>query len=303
MGLELLLQRRYAEALPHIDEALRLNPLTSPGGIQVNRGRALLGLGRVEEAIAAYQQALTVNPNYHLARLNLGVIYFQQEKWSQAIEHLRVALATAPHDSMARFSLALALEKVGQDTEAVQHLNRLLLLRPDHHPARVKLGMLLASAGRLEEAMGQFRFVLARQDDPAAHAELAAALLKLGDTTSAVQHYQRALQRESPFWAAIAGRLAWLQATHPSPAVRDGRAALALAEQACRMTGYQAPELIQSLAAAQAEFGDFEAAVASAQQAAKLAAQTGQSERAAEIEQHLEFFRRRQPYRCPQEVE
>jgi hypothetical protein len=55
--------------------------------------------------------------------------------------------------------------------------------------------------------------------------------------------------------------LAWLLATCPDPTIRDGPKALTLAQEAVEATGRRKPELLDSLAAANAEAGDFATAV------------------------------------------
>ena len=260
----------YADALEHVEEGIRLNPRGAPLGSYLNRGRALQGLGRFDEAVAAYQEAIARYPYSDAALMNLSTVYFQQQDWTNAVHAAQAALAIEPENIIARFNLALSLERAGRQEEALEQFGQILLRRPDHHPARLKLGMLLAFQGKQAQAMEQFRYILARQDDPSAHAELARGLLKVGDATAAVQHLEQALQQHSPVWADIAGRLAWLRATHPSPQVRDGQQAMVLAQEACNLTGNQSPALIQTLAAAQAETGDFEQAVASAQRAGDL---------------------------------
>jgi len=68
--------------------------------------------------------------------------------------------------------------------------------------------------------------------------------------------------------------LAWLLATAPDAALRDGARARALAQEASRLTGGH-PVVLGTLAAAQAERGDFAAAAATAAQAAERAAAQG----------------------------
>lgn len=46
---------------------------------------------RVDEAIAAYQQALTLDPTFAKAHKNLGEIYVVQERYDLAWQHARLA--------------------------------------------------------------------------------------------------------------------------------------------------------------------------------------------------------------------
>jgi hypothetical protein len=91
--------------------------------------------------------------------------------------------------------------------------------------------------------------------------------------------------------------VAWILATHPSAEVRDGAEAVRLAEEACRITGYQVPDLLQSLAAAKAEAGDFSAAASLTERAAELAFQMGQTEQAEALQEQFRLYRDRRPLR------
>ena len=55
-------------------------------------------------------------------------------------------------------------------------------------------------------------------------------------------------------------KLAWIRATHPDGANRDGGEAVKLALKACQYTGYQDIQTLGTLSAAYAEAGQFELA-------------------------------------------
>ena len=61
--------------------------------------------------------------------------------------------------------------------------------------------------------------------------------------------------------------LAWALATHPDAKIRNGTRAVKLAEDACRQTQYQQTVMVGTLAAAYAEAGRFDDALATAQKA------------------------------------
>ena len=69
-------------------------------------------------------------------------------------------------------------------------------------------------------------------------------------------------------------RLAWIRATSPYAEVRDGRKAVQFAELANQVTGGRNTGMLSILAAAYAEAGDFEKAVATQQKAIALLIQT-----------------------------
>ena len=73
--------------------------------------------------------------------------------------------------------------------------------------------------------------------------------------------------------------------------------AVQLAERASRMTGDGESEVLDTLAAAYAEAGDFDRAVATADRAAARAAQLGRTQLAETIRTHRALFQERRPLR------
>jgi len=82
-----------------------------------------------------------------------------------------------------------------------------------------------------------------------------------GRYAEAIRFYQASLET-LPDQAGVLNNLAWLLATCPDAALRNGREAVRLATRACELSKYTQPLLIGTLAASQAEAGDFQAAIA-----------------------------------------
>jgi tetratricopeptide (TPR) repeat protein len=286
---DLVLADRYME------QALAINPKSALA--HYNRGTLLEQLGKPEEALTWYQQAIELDRGFKHAHVNLGALYMKQGRYGEAVIAFDEALRIERTDLLASFNRGLALEELGRSDEAIAQFRRVLEHSPSHYPSRLKLGMLLAAKGMRRDAMEEFRKILAEQNDPSAHAELAAALIEEGDVSAGLQHYRQALEYESPYWAAIAGRTAWLLATHPSDEVRNGRQAVLLAQEACRITNHSSPELLQTLAAAKAEVGEYADAVKHAEQARARAESLNQTTRLEELTGQLESYRNSRPFR------
>jgi tetratricopeptide (TPR) repeat protein len=118
--------------------------------------------------------------------------------------------------------------------------------------------------------------VQAANDFTVAQNRTASELCLRRDYNGAVEVYRQAL-RQQPNSPELLNGLAWLQATCPNFAIRNGPNAVALAERACELTHYQVAGLIETLAAAYAESGRFPEAIQWAQKATFLASATGQT--------------------------
>src|ERR1041384_862092 len=75
--------------------------------------------GRLEDAMAPYQPALTRDPNYADAHFNLGSIYRDRDDQALAAEYFQNAAAANPADGEARYSAGQALFSLGRITEAL----------------------------------------------------------------------------------------------------------------------------------------------------------------------------------------
>lgn len=93
--------------------------------------------------------------------------------------------------------------------------------------------------------------------------------------------------------AITLNNLAHLLSSCPVDGLRDGKRAVELAEQAATLFGKPQADLLDTLAAAYAETGNFEKAVATQQQALELA----RPEQREEMRQHLELYQQRKPLR------
>jgi Tfp pilus assembly protein PilF len=116
-----------------------------------------------------------------------------------------------------------------------------------------------------------------------------------GKYAEAVQFY-RSVLKDQPNQPALLNNFAWLLASCPDAAFRNGPEAVRLATRACELTSYGQPVAIGTLAAAQAEAGDFPAAVATAERAAALASTLHLDQVAANNRQLIQLYRQGKPF-------
>ena len=84
--------------------------------------------------------------------------------------------------------------------------------------------------------------------------------------------------------------LAWQRATCPEAELRDGRAAVKLAQQAVRLADARSPEILDTLAAAYAEAGMFSQATAAISEALDLARQQNKADLVEKLKARLWLY-------------
>ncbi len=155
----------------------------------------------------------------------------------------------------------------------------------------------LLAEGKTAQAMDRFQKVLAI--DPhhfRANCRMAQILDDQGKTGEAVPYYREAL-RQQPDLPILLNNVAWILAANPDPSVRNGPEAVEYAERACKLTHYETPFYIGTLAAAYAEAGRFKEAVDAATKAYNLAMTLGMKDLAQRNEELLKLYQAGQPFR------
>jgi tetratricopeptide (TPR) repeat protein len=92
-----------------------------------------------DEARAAYQRAIELDPNHSDAHVNLGRMLHEEGAPLAAQQHYRRALETDPSHPTAAFNLGVALEDLGRLNEARNAYLRALELDPDNADAHYNL--------------------------------------------------------------------------------------------------------------------------------------------------------------------
>jgi Flp pilus assembly protein TadD len=245
-----------------------------------------------------WRDTLDRNPAAWCAHANLGWILASQRKYDEARDHLVASLRLNPNNAQAHSNLGRVLALQGHNVEAESEFQAAMRIKPKDSEIRRSYAAALAEQGRKAEAEKQLRELLQLKPDLEARSQLASLLYQTAKFGEAVAEY-RQLVAARPNEPEVLSNLAWLLATSPDSAVRNGTDAVRFAEQACRLTGYQRAPMVGSLAAAYAEAGRFTEAVAATQRAIELAQSSGDSRFAAVNEQLLSLYRAGKPYHMP----
>ena len=285
------------EAIQLYNRVLRMDiPLPVASTAMQNRGNAYARLGDDDHAMRDYEQAIRFNPANGGAYVNRGYIYSRRNDFEAAIMDYNEALRFDPKMVDALFNRALAYLGQGDTTAAERDLGEAIRIKPDFAPAYVRRGALLATQGKLEQAMSDLNAGIAR--DP----KMAEGYIIRADLFSRRQEYakeeadlQTAVRLDSHALAQALNGLAWLRATCPEKAFRNGKKAIEDALRSCELLKWENASTVDTLAAAYAENGEFEKAANFQLYALTLSGMDEASRPGAE--KRVALYQNRKPYR------
>ena len=296
-----------------------------------NLGYLLQNEGQNNAAMEHYRAALRKQPDYVDANLNLGIILCQNGQVREATNYFAKALSTNPAYARAHGGMGFALRELGDLRGAIAECAAAIRLNPNEFGPFVDAARALSAQGKSDEALryyaegvrlnpafaqthyylglewlkrGDFGAAVSSLEEaarfapewPEARFQLAVALTSKDAIGEAIEQYREAL-RLKPDSSGALNNLAWILATRPEAEFRNGAEALQLSQRACQMTDYKAPGLVGTLAAAYAEAGRWDEAVATARKAHELALACGQKDLVAETQKLIGLFAARLPFR------
>ena len=153
-------------------------------------GKALDDMGKKEEALRFYAEAIRIEPHFPEAQYNLGSVLMGQGRLDEAISHFKLALQDDPKLAQAHNNWAKALLKEQKPDEAEVHLARAVALQPDDPEAHYNLGTLFLMQSKTDKAIAEFIEALRLKPDYAqAHHNLAVALMSEGKAREGTLHF------------------------------------------------------------------------------------------------------------------
>jgi tetratricopeptide (TPR) repeat protein len=225
-----------------------------------------------------------------------GKSYMKKGLYERAIHEFQSVLKLRP-DAEDHNNLGLSFQKIGKYDQAILHFRQSVALNPQKIEANVNLATALFEAGYIDEAVAFMKKAQRMDPDfPNISLMLGTIYMQSGQTKSAVTEYQTGLSKD-PEDIHLAVQLAWILATSSKKSHRDGDKAIRLAKKVCEKTNYLIPEMLDVLAAAYAESGQFDQALKTAQRAYQLAKSNNKKHLMEQIRLRIDLYRLKQPYR------
>lgn len=151
-------ENRFGEAVHAFQQVLKLDAKNIKA--EDNLGLASAGLGRSEDAVAAYHTAMDwqkdaaeKNPGPFL---DLGSLLLDLNRSGEAIGFLRQAIDLAPQDSKARELPGKAYARLERLAEAQTELEKAVALAPENPNLPCMPGPVYRKRGQTEKAKAEF---------------------------------------------------------------------------------------------------------------------------------------------------
>ena len=291
-GLFHLLNDEFEKCRNDLAVAIEVEP--DDASLQEAMGMAYMMDDKLDEALQAFDKAIELDPAASGALLQRARVLAQRGERPRAIADLDKAIEIAPDDAIPLVLRARIHQQSGDTDQAARDIERVLQKHPDHPAALELRGLIAADRRDYPAAIRDFRKLVAKNgDDPLLVGQLGMLYLAARQPREAIRRFSRALELDENQFLSRRGRsdaeisigdhkaaladlekavvlepddsgvlnnLAWLLATSPDDALRNGRRAVELATKACEKTEWKQAHIISTLAAGHAESGDFDKA-------------------------------------------
>lgn len=226
-----------------------------------------------------------------------GLLHTEKGNYDQAIRDFSKVIESEPQHAMAYNNRGVAYKQKGDYDRAISDYSRAIEIDPGFAMAYNNRGAAHAGKGDFGWAIGDYSKAIEIDSMFAfAYNNRGLAYAGKGDYRQAVRDFKKGIE-VNPGYAEAYNNLAWLHAACPEAKYRDGEMALQLARKALDLSKHNTSGLamiLDTLAGAYAEAGDFVMAVKTAKEAVFKEANAS---RKAEYEKHMKAYKAGKPWR------
>ncbi|HTD65720.1 MAG TPA: tetratricopeptide repeat protein [Candidatus Limnocylindria bacterium] len=302
LGISHFEQREFERAITDITEALRLIPKkimvrsrTASATLYSMRGYAYLATGAYERAVSDLTEAIKIDSRDDSFYCDRGTAYDRKGEFVKAMKDYDEAIRINPTNLVAYYNRGCIGQERGELDSAIRDFTRAIQIDPTNVDSYYNRSVAFSDKGALDKAIADLNEAIRLEPHNGTfYCDRGHVFSRKEEWTKARADYSEAI-RVDPNNADAHNELAWLLATSPDASVRNGVRAIAIAKRACELAEWKNPNHIGTLAAANAEAGDFEEAVKYQKQVLSSTV-LNKTERSDET-QRLELFQQRKPYR------
>ena len=250
----------------------------------------------VDKALRDYDEAIRLDHRNASGYRGRGLAWHAQKKYDKAIADFDEAIRLDPRSALAFIGRGTSRASKKEFTKAIADFSEAIWLDPLAIEAYDLRGLAWHAKKEYRKAIIDYNVAIRLDSEHAlAYHNRANAWVALQQFDKAVADFDQAIQSDAT--CAIAhGNRAWLWSTCLDPKYRDGKKAVVSATKACELTNYTDASLLDVLAAAYAEVGDYPSAVRWQSQANALHVESEIQSRGAT---RLKLYQNHRPCRDP----
>ena len=133
--------------------------LADLASINVHQGLKYYDLGRWQEAIVAFSDAIAINPNLTVAYFGLGVTYSRLENWEEALAYFKKTTELNPTFAQGYLGLGITYNILGFNARAMKALKRAVFIDPRFAQARHALALCYLRSGDRASALEEYKIL------------------------------------------------------------------------------------------------------------------------------------------------
>ena len=281
-------------ALEDFSEAARIDP--SSAAAYYNRGLAYSYKKDYDRALANFDAAIQMNPNSATALAERGYVYLQKKELEKSIADLSASIRLQPRHESAYRMRGFAFREQKRWNEAISDFNKALQLNAKDMAALEGRASTYSQMGDQDHAIADFSAFLQDWNLPDIYYRRGLGYFRKGDYDRANLDFREGV-KQAPEDASALNNFAWFLATCADAKFRNGNEAVDNAMKACLVSHWHDAYQVDTLAAAYAEAGKFNEAIAYEIKAVSY--ERLDPARLVEMEKRRALYQQHQPYRQP----
>jgi tetratricopeptide (TPR) repeat protein len=161
----------------------------------VNRGAAYQKQGRLDRAIADYEEAIALDPSSERAYISLGTAYELLGQLDRAMAAVDKAIALNPSSYEAYRNRGILFEKMMQLESAIDDFTRAIFLKPSFYEAYTNRGVIYAKIGQYDKAIADYGKAIAiNSNNFSAYSNRGISFTLIGQNDRALEDFDRAIE-------------------------------------------------------------------------------------------------------------
>ena len=167
-------------------------PVNDPGAHN-NLAVVYFNKGLYDEALTELEKALTIDPDFVLARNNMDIILQKSGRLEEKVQELVRTIADVPFDEHATIELADTYRKLNRYSQSIIFYRKILDYNPGSFEAHYGLGSTLRSLGKYDDALEEIKKALDIKITPECYRILGELYFNKGIIDLAIKNFEESL--------------------------------------------------------------------------------------------------------------